>query len=98
MEITPPTWRKTMPVKAQYRISTWRWDVPKETYSTPTFEGETVEECDHQAREHFQAVSARQETAWEGMDIVRIDTPAVAEKTTFIERNNRQQNNDEYSL
>jgi hypothetical protein len=77
-------------LKQQYRISTWRFDERKSTYSTPTFEGETVEACDKQALEHFRQVSSKPENSWEGMDIVRIDSPAVAEKTTFLEENGRQ--------
>ena len=77
----------------QYRISTWRFDVRKSTHSTPTFEGDTVQTCDEQALKHFKSVSNEPSNAWEGMDIVRIDAPAVAEKTTFLEKNGKQEGN-----
>ena len=85
-------------LKQQYRISSWRFDVRRHTYSTPEFEGETVEECDTKAVEHFKSVSEKPENQWEGMDIVRIDVAAVAEKVTLLKINDRQQSNDEYSL
>lgn len=80
-------------MKIQYRISSWRHDVPTETHSTPTFEGDDVEACDNQARKHFRSVSDDPRNSWDGMDIVRIDSPAVAEKITFLEDNCRQKGN-----
>jgi hypothetical protein len=77
-------------LKQQYRISHWRFDVPRTTYATPSFEGETIEACDTQALAHFETVSNKPGNQWDGMDIVRIDTPAVAEKTTFLKANGRQ--------
>lgn len=82
-------------MKQQYRISSWRFDVSKRTYSTPTFEGDTIKACDEQALKHFKSVSDEPSNAWEGMDIVRIDAPAVAEKTTFLEKNGRQEGNND---
>lgn len=82
-------------MKQQYRISSWRHDVRKSTYSTPSFDGETVEECDKKALDHFKSVSEKPENEWDGMDIVRIDAPAVAEKTTFLEKNGRQEGDND---
>lgn len=81
-----------------YRISSWRFDIVKNTHSTPKFEGDSIEECDKKALEHFLSISNDPQNAWDGMDIVRIDSPAVAEKTTFLTANGRQSGNDEYSL
>lgn len=85
-------------VRQQYRITSWRFDVPKQTHSTPVFEGESIEECDEKARQHFQSISDRKENSWDGMDIVRIDSPAIAEKTTYLMSNGRQMSNDDHSL
>lgn len=85
-------------MKHQYRITSKRFDSPKHTHSTPSFEGETIEECDEKAIEHFKSISAQHENSWDGMDIVRIDAPAVPEKVTLLTSNKRQVNNDEYSL
>jgi hypothetical protein len=60
--------------------------------------GETVEDCDRQALEKFQRVSENISNSWDGMDIVRIDIPATAEKVTFLKNNGRQNSNDEHSL
>ena len=80
-------------MKQQYRINSWRFDVPYSCHSTPTFEAETPEECAQKAREHFQIVSNKPENVWDGMKIFRIDSPAVAEKVTFLEKNGRQEGN-----
>lgn len=69
----------------------WRFDVQESTHSTPEIEGETLDDCDRKALEHFRAVSNKRENNWEGMSISRIDSPAVAEKTTFLEKNGRQE-------
>ncbi len=76
-----------MSVKLQYRISTGRFDVPRSTYSTPEFEGETIEECDQKALEHFRSLTTKPSNAWEEMAIVRIDSPAIAERITFLGNN-----------
>ncbi len=81
-------------IRRQYRISSWRFDVQKSTDSTFFTEGETVEECDEKARKKFQEASDKPHNEWNGMDIVRIDTPAVAEKVTFLMKNGRQESND----
>ncbi len=67
-----------------YRISTWRSDVPMAVYSLPTFEGDTVEICDEKALSHFDEVSKSPALAWDSLAIVRIDSPAVAEKNTLL--------------
>ncbi len=77
-----------------YRIRKWRFDVPVSTHSTPSFIGETVEECDEKAKKHFKQISDLPENEWEGMNISRIDAPAVGEKTTFLMENGRQNNDD----
>ncbi len=74
-------------MKQQYRITSWRFDVRSTTHSTPEFEGESVEDCDRQALAHFGEVSAKPDNAWECMDIARIDSPAVAEKVTYLAKN-----------
>ncbi len=81
-----------------YRISSWRFDVRTHCHSTPQFQGESVEECDKKAIAYFDAESAKPENAWDGMRIVRIDTPAVEEKTTMLKSNGRQEKIDDYSL
>lgn len=78
-------------MKQQYRITMWRFDVRESTYSTPEFEGDTVEVCDEKAAQHFRAESNKPENLFEGMSISRIDSPAVAEKTTFLYKNGRQE-------
>jgi len=78
-------------LRQNYRITHWQFDEPRQTHSTPSFEGETIEACDEQAIEHFRTISDQPENEWEGMDIVRIDVPAVAEQTTFLVRNGRQE-------
>jgi hypothetical protein len=82
-------------LKQEYRISSWRFDVLKHAYSSPTFEGETVEDCDAKALEHFQEVSSMESNQWDGMDIVRIDARAVAEKTSFLHKNGRQESDND---
>ncbi len=82
----------------RYRITTWRFDIKSCTYSEPTFEGATVEECDNKALAHFDTESTKPANAWEGMRIVRVDSPAVAEVTTLLKSNGRQQGHDDYSL
>lgn len=78
-------------MKQRYRITRWRHDERPSTYSMPTFEGDSVEACDAKACTHFEEVSKEPVNAWDGMDIVRIDAPAVAEKTTFLAKNGRQE-------
>jgi hypothetical protein len=82
-------------MKVHYRISHWRFNVSLATYSEPTFEGETIEVCDTQALAHFEMLSNKPENEWDGMNISRIDTPAVAEKTTFLKTNGRQSSDND---
>jgi hypothetical protein len=82
-------------MKVLYRIISWRFDVPHHTYSEPTFEDETVEACDAQALTHFETVSNKPGNKWNGMNIIRIDAPAVAEKTTFLKTNGRQNDDND---
>lgn len=81
-------------MKQQYRIRTWRHDEPESTHSEFITEGETIEECEKKAELHFDEVSNMPENAWEGMRLVRIDSPAVQEKSTRLKENGRQNNND----
>jgi hypothetical protein len=50
--------------------------------------------CDQKAYQEFDNVSNGPNNSWDGMDMVRIDSPAVAEKVTFLTKNGRQENND----
>ncbi len=77
-------------MKQQYRITGWRFDTPEYTHSTPEFEGATIEACDERALRHFDSVSDQPQNQWEGLAIVRIDMPAVAEKATLLKTNGRQ--------
>ncbi len=85
---------ETTLIRRDYRVSRWRFDVRKSTYATFFTEGATVEECDEKARKKFQEMSDAEHNAWEGMDLIRIDTPAVAEVTTFLMKNGRQESDD----
>lgn len=78
-------------MKLQYRISMWRFDVRESLYSTFETEGDTIEACDKLAIKRLHAESEKPENLFEGMSLVRIDSPAVAEKTTFLEKNGRQE-------
>ncbi len=81
-------------VKFQYRILTWRDDVRTRTHSTPEFEGDTIEECDQKARDHYRLVSRQPENQWNKMSIHRIDAPAVPELTSLIETNDTKEGGD----
>ena len=87
-----------MSIKRTYRIEMWRFDIPRQAHSKPEFDGETVDECDKQAIRHFQTVSEKVANQWYGMDLVRIDTPAVAEKVTHLSNNGRQGGGGDYDL
>jgi hypothetical protein len=67
-----------------YRIRSWRFDVPTYTHSESSFDGGTIEECDEQALLWFQTICEKPENSWEGMDLIRIDSPAISEKTTRL--------------
>lgn len=84
-------------MKQKYRIRSWRFDVPRETYSEPEFDGRTVEDCDKQAVKYFESVSAKPECRFDQMDIVRIDSPMVAEKITLLKKSGRD-TMDDFSL
>jgi hypothetical protein len=90
-ELQAPTAVSVQLVRHCYRISSWRHDVSKHTYDTKSFEGETVEACDQKAKEWFKVASDKPGNGWEGMDLVRIDAPAVAEKVTYLDKNGRQE-------
>lgn len=81
-------------MKQRYRIRSWLINVPRSTYSEPEFEGEGVEDCDKQALTHFHCVSALSVNSRHGMDIVRVDVIGGVENTTFLESNDRQEDND----
>ena len=68
----------------------WRMGTEGETYSTPEFESDTLEGCDKLAFEHFNLESGKLINILEGMKLVRIDSPAVEEKSTFLSTNGRQ--------
>ncbi len=85
---------KAPEVRFQYRIVTWRHDVPQSTYDSPTFTGVDVADCDRQAIAHFEQIIVKPENEWDGMELKRIDTPAVAEKTTSLMRNGKQEGGD----
>lgn len=75
----------------QYRIENWRLDVPAQTIETPTFEGKDEEECDQKAISRMEELSSKESYSWDGLKVLRIDVPAVAEKTTFLKNNGRQE-------
>lgn len=76
--------------KRQYRIESWRFDVPIETVETPTFEGETEKACDEKAIARMNALSGQETYSWDGLRVSRIDQPAIPEKSTFLADNGRQ--------
>ncbi len=71
-------------VKQQYRITKRRSGEREEVHSTPEFEAESIEECDRLACKHFSTESQRPEYAWDEMNLVRIDAPAIAEQSTHL--------------
>ncbi len=77
-------------MKRQYRIESWRHDVPLSTLETPTFEAETEELCDALAITHMNQLSEQTANSWNGLRVFRIDAPAVEEKRTFLAHNGRQ--------
>lgn len=79
----------------KYRIIIWRLDERVNVYSEPEFDGETLDACDEQAVKHFQAISDLPAHEWDGMAVVRIDAPAVAEKITHLKSNGRQEPKDD---
>lgn len=82
-------------IKQEYRINMWRQGTPDEIYTTFEVEGLTLEECDSLALQRLKAESDKPENIHEGMEVIRIDIPAVAEKTTSIGKNGRQQSKPE---
>lgn len=78
-------------IKQEYRINMWRQGTPDEIYTTFEVEGLTLEECDSLALQRLKVESDKSENIHEGMSVVRIDSPAVAEKTTFLGSNGRQE-------
>ncbi len=81
-------------VSYNYRFENWRFDVNRVTLKTTSFEGKTVQECDRKAIAHMEELSTQEAYSWDGIRVLRIDTPAVAEKTTFLKDNGRQKNDD----
>ncbi len=77
-------------IKAQYRIENWRGDIKIATIETLFFEGETLKACDDQAIMRMRQLSGRARYSWDGLCVSRIDSPAVAEKRTFLAKNGRQ--------
>lgn len=78
-------------IKQEYRINMWRQGTAEEGYLTFEVEGSTLEACDDLARQRLKLESDKPENIHEGMNVVRIDSPAVAEKTTFLGSNGRQE-------
>lgn len=77
-------------MKSQYRIEHWRYDVDIQTIETPVFEGTAQENCDRQAVSRMEELSQQKGYGWDGLRVLRIDAPAVAEKSTFLADNGRQ--------
>jgi hypothetical protein len=77
-------------MKRSYRIESWRHDVSLATVENLNIEAETPDECDRKAVARMNELSAKPEYSWDGLRVLRIDMPAVAEKVTFLANNGRQ--------
>ncbi len=92
MEVLLSDEKSTM--RFQYRIMTRRFDVPPSVYDIFSTEGVDAADCDRQAMERFDKAVARPDNEWNGMDLIRIDAPAVAERTTLVKKNGKQEHDD----
>ncbi len=69
----------------EYRLNHSRFDVPTSTWTT------FVAENDAEAKRIFEEKYCKEKSiSWDDLDLLRIDTPAVAEKTTLISVAKRQ--------
>ncbi|HEU5114909.1 MAG TPA: hypothetical protein VFT82_04045 [Candidatus Paceibacterota bacterium] len=71
-------------MKIKYRIMSSRPDEAPELQSEPTFEGDSVGECDRKAKEHLEEIAKKEWYAWDTLELTRID---VGEKTTTVASN-----------
>jgi hypothetical protein len=72
-------------MEKKYRIQISRRDEAPRVYEEPSFNGESIEECDKKAKERLEFLANAEGHSWENFWLSRID---VVEVTTRLVVNN----------